>query len=66
MVKYPFNGNLNPNEIFSSIYNMIISQEFLKVALADNYALVDKFKVDGTLYGDTKLFYDHDVLKSRA
>lgn len=66
MVKYPFNGNLNPNEIFSSIYNMIISQEFLKVALADNYALVDKFKVDGTLYGDTKLFYDHDILKSRA
>lgn len=66
MTKYPFNGNLNPNEIFSSIYNMIISQEFLKIALANNYALVDKFKVDGTLYGDTKLFYDHDVLKSRA
>ena len=65
MVKYPFNGNLNPNEIFSSIYNMIISQDFLKIALADNYALVDKFKVDGTLYGDTKLYYDHDILTSR-
>lgn len=65
-VKYPFNGQLNPNEIFSSIYNMIISQEFLKLALANNYNLVDKFKVDGTLYGDTKLYYDSDVLSSRV
>lgn len=66
MVKAPFNGQLNPNEIFNSIYNMIISQQVMDADLADNYgSLVSAFKVDGTLYGDTKLFYDGDVLASR-
>lgn len=60
-----FNGNLNPNEIFSSIYNMIISQTVQVPELANNYALIDKFKVDGSLFGDTKLFYAQDILKSR-
>ncbi|MBQ0114040.1 MAG: hypothetical protein KBT03_13000 [Bacteroidales bacterium] len=60
-----YSGQLNSNEIFNGIYNMIISQEVISPALASNYALVDKFKVDGGLYGDTKLFYDVDVLKSR-
>lgn len=66
MVKSPYNGNLNPNEIFSSIYNMIISQQVMDPELADNYSeLVGKYKVDGTLYGDTKLFYATDILSSR-
>lgn len=66
MVKAPFNGNLNANEIFGSIFNMIISQQVMVPELADNYAeLVGKYKVDGTLYGDTKLFYATDVLASR-
>ena len=65
MVKNPFNGQLNSNEIFSSIYNMIISQQ----VFADNIKGVfgefsQMFKTDGTLYGDTKLFYAVDVLKS--
>lgn len=66
MVKYPFNGQLNPNEVFASIFNQIISQQVMQPDLADNYgSLVNKFKVDGTLYGDTKLFYDVDVLQSK-
>lgn len=60
-----FNGTLNTNEIFSALYNMIISQE----VFADNIQgddLVDKARVDGGLYGDIKLFYATDVLASSA
>lgn len=60
-----FNGQLNTNEIFSALYNMIISQQ----VFADNIkgtqsTLVDAARVDGSLYGDTKLYYATDVLKS--
>lgn len=60
-----FTGQLNVNEIFGSIYNMIISQ----TVLADNIymtksTLADLSRVDGSLYGDTKLYYATDVLKS--
>lgn len=60
-----FTGQLNSNEIFSALYNMIISQQ----VFADNIAgtsseLVDMSRVDGSLYGDTKLYYSTDVLKS--
>ena len=61
-----FNGQLRSNEIFGSIYNMIISQE----VAADNIKgvfgeLVDSARVDGSLYGDTKLYYATDVLGSK-
>lgn len=60
-----FLGTLNSNEIFGALFNMIISQQ----VFADNIkgtssTLVSHFKVDGTLYGDTKLYYAADVLKS--
>lgn len=60
-----FTGQLNSNEIFSTVYNMIISQR----VFADNIkgtesGLVDLFRTDGTLYGDTKLFYATDVLET--
>lgn len=62
-----FNGRLNSNEIFASLYNMIISQE----VFADNIkgafeSLADMSRVDGGLYGDTKLYYSTDVLESNA
>lgn len=65
MEKNPFNGVLNTNELFSAIYNMLISQE----VFADNIdgtssELVDAARVDGSMYGDTKLYYAADVLKS--
>ena len=58
-----FTGKLNTNEIFGALYNMIIGQE----VFADNIKgsdLVDQARVDGTLYGDTKLFYSTDALAS--
>lgn len=60
-----FNGQLRSNEIFAGLFNMIISQEVFTDNLANNYRLVDKAKVDGSLYGDTKLYYSVDVLKTR-
>lgn len=61
----PFTGRLNSNEIFASIYNMIISQEVFADNIKGTYsALLDKARVDGGLYGDTKLYYATDVLES--
>ena len=61
----PYSGRLNSNEIFASIYNMIISQEVFADNIKGTYsALVDKARVDGGLYGDTKLYYATDALES--
>lgn len=57
---------LNPNEIFASIANMIISQEVFADNLGKHQTLVDQARVDGGLYGDKKLYYATDVLKSHA
>lgn len=60
-----FNGQLNQNEIFAAIFNMIISQEVFGDNISDTKStLVDMSRVDGSLYGDTKLYYSTDVLKS--
>ena len=60
-----FNGQLRSNEIFAALYNMIISQQ----VFADNIAttqseLVDMAKVDGSLLGDSRLYYSTDILGS--
>ena len=62
---FPYNGQLKPNEIFGALYNMVISQQ----VFADNIyetkeTLADMSRVDGGLFGDTKLYYSTDVLKS--
>ena len=60
-----FNGQLRSNEIFASLYNMIISQEVFADNIKGTFSsLVDKGRVDGSLYGDTKLYYSTDVLES--
>lgn len=60
-----FTGTLNQNEIFAAIYNMIISQQVFADNIYDTKAtLSDMSRVDGSLYGDTKLYYSTDVLKS--
>ena len=60
-----FTGTLNQNEIFAAIYNMIISQEVFADNIYDTKStLADRSRVDGGLYGDTKLYYSCDVLKS--
>ena len=43
---------------------MIISQEVFADNLGEHQTLVDKARVDGGLFGDTKLYYSTDVLKS--
>lgn len=60
-----FDGQLRSNEIFASLYNMLISQEVFADNIYDTKAsLVDMSRVDGGLYGDTKLYYSTDVLES--
>lgn len=62
-----YNGQLRPNEVFGAIYNMIISQQVFAENIKGTYSnLADRIRTDGTLFGDTKLFYSTDILKSRA
>ena len=61
----PFTGTLNSNEIFGALYNMIISQQ----VFADNFSglgedLAELCKVDGSMYGDKRLYYSADILKT--
>lgn len=56
--------NLTANEIFQTLANMIISQEVFADNIGKHQTLVNKARVSGTLYGDTKLYYATDVLKS--
>ena len=57
---------LTANEIYQTLANMIISQEVFADNLGSHQTLVDKARVDGGLYGDTKLYYATDVLSSSA
>lgn len=60
-----FNGQLRSNEIYAALYNMIISQQVFADNIKDTKAtLVDMARVDGGLYGDTKLYYSTDVLST--
>lgn len=60
-----FNGQLNSSAIFASIFNMIISQEVFADNVKGTFSkLVDNARVDGTLYGDTKLYYATNCLES--
>ena len=60
-----FTGQLRPNEIFGALFNMIISQQVFADNIKGTYSsLVDKARVDGSLYGDTKLYYATDALES--
>lgn len=62
-----FNGQLASNYIYASLFNMIISQQVFANNINGTYAeLVDAAKVDGTLYGDRKLYTSTDVLRTHA
>ena len=56
--------SLTANEVYNTLANMIISQQVFADNLSKHQTLVDKARVDGGLYGDTKLYYATDVLKS--
>lgn len=59
-----FTGTLKPNKIQSALFNMIISQDVIGGSIKANYNLVDKARVDGSMYGDTKLYIDTPTLVS--
>lgn len=62
-----FTGQLRSNEIYAALFNMIISQQVFADNIYDTKAsLVDAARVDGGLYGDTKLYYSTDVLRTYA
>lgn len=55
---------LTANDIFSTLANMIISQEVRADNFSNHQTLVDKARVDGSIYGDKKLYYSVDALKT--
>ena len=59
-----FNGTLRSNEIFSALYNMIISQQVFADNIQKHQTLVDKAKEEAGLFGDQKLYYSADVIGS--
>jgi len=60
-----FTGKLNPNKIFAAMFNMIISQQIGADNIKGTYGeLVNSARVDGSMYGDQKLYYATDCLKS--
>ena len=53
-----FNGQLSSNIIMKSVYNMIIGQQVFSDIVKGTYgSLADLFRTEGSMYGDTKLFY---------
>lgn len=54
-------GQLNQNGVLSTLYNMIIGQEVFSKNIKLEGTLVEKFRIDGTLFGDTKLFISSDI-----
>ena len=62
-----WNGQLRPNEIYSALMNMLISQQVFADNIAGtNSKLMEANRVDGSLYGDSRLYYSSDVLVSRS
>jgi hypothetical protein len=60
-----FTGVLYPNEIFASLYNLIISvQCFADNIAGTNSRLVDMARTDGGMYGDQKVYVATDALYS--
>ena len=51
---------LNQNIITAGLFNMIISQQVYDSKVAST-ELADRFRVDGTLFGDTKLYHSFDI-----
>ena len=61
-----YDGQLNTNKVFASLFNMIISLQVFPAGITNLGGIYEARKVDGTLYGDTKLYISTDALKSYA
>lgn len=59
--------SLNANEIYASLFNMIIAEQvFADNISGRNSKLVSEAKAEVGLYGDSKNYWSTDVLKSHA
>lgn len=59
--------SLNVNEIYASLFNMIISEQvFADNIKGRNSKLMESAKAEVGLYGDSKNYWSTDVLKSHA
>lgn len=54
------NITLNQNTITAALFNMIISQQVFDSKVAST-ELADRFRTDGTLFGDTKIYHSFDI-----
>lgn len=62
-----FSGQLNRNEIQNALFNMIISVKTFADNIKGTYSsLVDQARVDGSLFGDQKLYIATQNLESHA
>jgi len=59
-----YDGELKTNLVFASLFNMIISLQVFDTGISDLDGIYQSRKVDGTLFGDTKLYISTDALKS--
>lgn len=60
-----YQGQLNSNEVLASMWNMIINiRTFADNIYATKATLADLSRVEGGMYGDTKLYISTDILKS--
>ena len=59
-----FLGQLKTNKIFATNFNQVISHQVFGTGINDLTGVYATRRVDGTLYGDTKLYTSTDVLKS--
>lgn len=58
---------LRSNEVLSALYNQIISIQTEAKNISGVYGkLLEAMKVDGSMYGDTKLYIESDALTSSA
>lgn len=60
-----FHGQLNHNEHFATLFNFIINvQTFAKNIAKKGAPLVNMARVEGSQYGDTKVYVATDILRS--
>jgi hypothetical protein len=61
-----FTGTLNSNSVFAAMFDQIINMQVFDTGIKDLDGIYGSRKVDGSMYGDTKLFISTDIGKSYA
>lgn len=57
-----FNGQLNTGVVYNSMYNAIIALYQIKQHFTDSYSLVDRFRKEGSEYGDQLVYMTLDSI----